>query len=338
MMKTFLIIIVLFLSGLINAEKIADLTEIAKPQNMAISNKKLYISEEATIYIYSLKDFTLIKKFGKSGEGPEEFKITPFGPPLVIFPVKNELIVSSDTKISYFTEEGQYIREIKVPPFQVWIPAKNMFVATGTKSAENNKVFLNVSLYDKNLNPVKELYCSDMRVGPTATFNFPINSFTFPPYDDKIYVVAGKEGFVIEVFNLKGDSLYHINKDYKKIPVSESYKELIFNKFKTDPGFSQFFEFFKQRISFKKYYPPVQDMMVDSDRIYIMTFIQKKNLNEFIIMDLKGKELKRKFAPLSLGYGSVFSSPIYTIYNHRFYTLIENIDEEVWELHQLDFK
>ena len=49
----------------VHAKKIATLEELIKPDIMFIGDDRMYITEGASIYIYSLKDYKLIKKFGK---------------------------------------------------------------------------------------------------------------------------------------------------------------------------------------------------------------------------------------------------------------------------------
>jgi uncharacterized protein YlbG (UPF0298 family) len=70
------------------------------------------VTQEATVFIYSLKDFKLVKKFGKAGEGPREFRILP-QLPLNIDARTDQIIVNSFGKVSYFTKQGEFIKEVK---------------------------------------------------------------------------------------------------------------------------------------------------------------------------------------------------------------------------------
>jgi hypothetical protein len=79
MRKFLLFFMVLLLITAAHGKKIAQLVELSRPQLMEVENDKLFVTEGVNIYIYSLKNFSLIKKFGKDGEGPREFKINPFG-------------------------------------------------------------------------------------------------------------------------------------------------------------------------------------------------------------------------------------------------------------------
>jgi hypothetical protein len=82
-------------------------------------------------------------------------------------------------------------------------------------------------------------------------------------------------------------------------------------------------------------------MFVQDDRIYIINFktqkgdIGDKDESECIVMDLKGNEQKRVFVPYQemLGMEYFYKSDIY---KGAFYVIVENEDEETWEIHKID--
>lgn len=336
--KIILLLIILLMVLYSHAKKIADLPDLMKPQIMDMSSDRLFISEGTTIYIYNLKDFSLVKKFGKPGEGPREFKVNPFGPPMIIAVINEKLYVSSDAKLSTFSLDGEFISERKVPPYRVFFPVGDKFLASGTAQGEDKKMYLNMGLYDKDLNLIKELYRSDMSIGPNFKWIFPNTDFSTLPYKDRVYVVVGKAGFTIDVFDLQGKKLYTIKKKYTPLKVPGDYKNKILSWFKTNPNFKQYYEFFTQRLSFKDQFPPIRGMLVESDRIYVVTYKQKNTLSEIVIMDLKGKELKKKYVPIAGIPGNMWDSPIFIIENQQYFTLLENDEDEVWELHQVNLK
>lgn len=340
MKRIVLFFMILSIFSAVRGEKITQLADLGRPQMIDVEEGRLYVTEGVNIHIYSLKDFSLVKKFGKAGEGPREFKINPVGGigQLVIAAYEGKLCVNSDTKLSYFSLDGEFIKEIKIPPFQVYFPVKDKFVASGTSEGEDQQIYLNIGLYDAGLKMIKELYRSDMAIGFSASFDFPINNFSYPVYKDRVYVVAGKEGFVIDIFDLQGDRLKRIQKKYTPLKVTESYRQQIMQWFQKSSQYKQFYELLKERITFKSHFGAVQNMMVENDRIYVFTFQKKDDLTELIIMDLKGEELARKYVPLTGIPGNMLEMPAYTIDNHYYYILIENEDEEVWELHRISLK
>lgn len=339
MEKRILFVLIVILLFSINipaaaANKTVVLPEIMKPQMIAPFGDKLYITEKFNIYIYSLKDFKLIKKFGKEGEGPREFIISPFGPGLIIYPIKDKLIVSSFGKMTYFTPTGEFIEEKKLSGFTVFSPAEHRFVGVGMKANEKNKNVLAVSLYDSGFQPLKDLYISDYEVGPGSVTSLPVSPFYPIPYKKKIYLVAGKEGFVFDVFDLDGKKLKRIQKKYKPQPVTADYKKRMEHWHKHESPTKEFPDLFK--ISFKSECPALRDAYVIDDRIYAITYKQEQGETECVIMDLEGKEIKRVYIPVP--ELKPMELPLYGIDSHRFYWLSENIDEEEWELHIRDIR
>jgi hypothetical protein len=332
MKKIVFIILFILISIFTHGKVITSFEELSKPQMMSISKDYLLVTEGPSIFVYSMKDFSLVKKFGQEGEGPREFKVSAFGVPMIAYFHKKNIFVSSDSKISYFTPTGEFIKEMRTPPFAVFRPFRDLYVATGSALNKDQQTVLTINLHNSKLEKIKKLYTSDVSVGPNASFNYPMNNFTYEPYKDKLYLVRGKEGFVIEVMSLEGKSLYTIKKDYEKIKVTREYKDKTFHNFKTNPNFKQFYDFFKQRIKFKDHYPAIQDVRVTDDRIHVITFKKKNKRTECIILDLKGKEIKRVYVPYPELYGMDYL-PEYDIFSKNFYILIENDDEEVWELH-----
>ncbi|MCP5106740.1 MAG: hypothetical protein GY950_25370 [bacterium] len=329
-----LLMLVLFMVP-VKAEKVATLHEIMKPDMITMGDDRLYITERTSIYIYSLKDYSLIKKFGKEGEGPKEFQIVPLGPPMLAYPYKGKIYVSSNAKISTFTGNGEFIKESKILPFQVYRPAgDNKFVFTATSPGEKNQTYLSVNLADENFQKIKELYVSDMTVGQTFSMSFPFSSFQFVAYKNRVYVVAGKEGFAIAVYDLKGTELYRVKKEEEQINVPSDYKKKTLDWFQKDPGYKQGWEYFKTRISFKDQYPAIQDMEVTDDMIYVLTYKQREGKTECIVMDLKGNEKKRLYVDVPEIVGMDFYAK-YGFYKKHYYTLVENADEETWELNKI---
>lgn len=316
----------------VQAKKLATLTDIMKPDMIAIGNERIYVSEGPSIFVYLLNDFKPVKKFGKPGEGPQEFRISPFGIPMIIFPLDDRLYVSSDAKLSVFTKDGEFIKESRIYPFSIFIPFGKKYIGSGTTNDDNKQMVLAINLYNEQFEKIKELYVSDMAVGPSAGFNFPQASFVYIPYKDKTYIVSGKEGFAIDAFDANGTKLSRIKKNYKEINVPEEYKNKTLDWFKTNPYYKQYWDYFKARITFKNQFPAIRYMLIADDRIYVLTYEKEKENTLCIILDLQGKELERVFLPFPENIGLDFSRR-FDIHNRTLYTFLENDENEAWELH-----
>lgn len=334
--KILLMVFVFIVSvSLLCGKQVAELKEVIKPDMVLTQNGKLYVLEKTSIFIYSLKNFRLIKKFGREGEGPMEFVARPFGPPMSLSFHSGQLVVNSNNKLSYFTPEGKYIKEEKAPPNAVFFKAKQGYLGVGAAVAEDNRVYICFRLFDQDFQNPKMLYQTEVSLAQGIEFIVPMNSLHyFPIYQDKIFIVAGGKGFVIDCFDYTGKKLFSIEKkDYKKIKVTDDYKKRTREWFKIHPTFGPIFDQIKDRIIFKEYFPAIKDISIGNDRLYVITNKMQKGLWECIVMDFKGKELKRTFVPLQEAEPYTYYPLLYSIENGKFYALIENQEDETWELH-----
>lgn len=337
-MKWMLIVWVGLMSLMANGP--VPLPQLTRPELIAVGNGLLYVLEGTTIHMYGLDDLKYRGKFGKEGEGPREIKKNPFGGPILIAPHKDQVFIASMAKLSVFGKNGDYVREHKVDMADSFYPFGDAFVCLSAyNGAETGgKTYMTLFLADKNLQKGKILYISDFEVGVNFRFEFPFNRFYPNMTDDKVFVIAGKEGFVIDVFDKTGSKLYRIEKQEPLISVPGDYQEKTERAFKKNPQFSGAWEFFKQRISYRKEFPAINDFAVDGDDLYVMTSRMNGPLErECIVMDLKGKEKKRIFLPIPEQYGFEFNS-IYTLRDGLFFQLQEEEDSETWMLHRLSLK
>lgn len=333
---SFLLSILLFALPLVG-QKVAELAKINKPTGIVIGNGNIYISEDTTIYIYDLKTYQYKDKFGKEGEGPGEMKQNPFGGPLLIIPADDRVYITSMGKFSIFDQDGKFLKEYKISPFTGGCyPFGDRFIMISSFRKGENKLVFAVFFADQDLKKdEKPIIITNFEIGQNAGFTFPF-TFFFPfPYQDKLYVAPAPEKFNIDVFDAKGKKINTIVKEYKPIRLPKEYRDKTLNWFKTSPAYKNFFNFFKERIKFRDFFPPVNGIVVMNDKIYVFTYVFKDDLRECIIMDLKGQELKRVFLPIERVYGFDFV-PKYTLDNDIFFILKEDVEEETWELHKIE--
>ncbi len=71
-----------------------------------------------------------------------------------------------------------------------------------------------------------------------------------------------------------------------------------------------------------------------NNRIYIHTYREKQNKSEFLILNFSGKIEKKLLLPGSTKLNlRINPASIFTFYNGKYYYLLENLDQEEWELH-----
>ena len=60
------------------ATLVASLPDILKPRMIAVDDDTIYITDQESLFVYSLSKFELVKRIGQKGKGPEEYVYTPY--------------------------------------------------------------------------------------------------------------------------------------------------------------------------------------------------------------------------------------------------------------------
>ncbi|MGD2092178.1 MAG: hypothetical protein PVH61_38770 [Candidatus Aminicenantes bacterium] len=246
MKRIYLLFFLLFVSSLVFAGQVIPLPGLLKPQRIYIDQEQCFITEGATIYIYSLKDFKLQKKFGKRGEGPGEFKESGEGIKLDFKP--DNIIVSSTGRISYFTRDGQFIKETTINPRRSEFQELGSGFVGRILLVEKKGVFFTVNLFDKNLKKGKELYRFKHPFFPRSN---PINpvflrTSTYYVYREKIFY--DDEDGIIHVLDSGGKELYSIRHQYEPVKVTDIHKKRYLMFWRTD--LRDEYDAFKERSNF----------------------------------------------------------------------------------------
>lgn len=335
MRRGVLVLLVLFLSCFGFAEKKATLFEVMNPNGLQVDDSQLYVSEAAAIYIYSLKDFKFVKKFGKQGEGPGEFAFHPRIQPTVDAS-GDELIINSFGKLSYFTKQGVFKKEFKVTPNNLLFqPLGNQFVAM-RQTFEKDKLYNTVNLYNADLKKVKEIYRVDSGLrGPGKGVKVLEKAFTFQVYENKI-LIPGETDDTVDVLDSNLKKMFTIKLDYKKLPVTKDFKDKVVNFFRISPQTKDLYERLLKPVTFPDYFPVIQLFLAADKKIYVVTWKRENEKSEFFIYDMKGTFLKKLSIPI------VFQNDLQpyplTFQNNKLYQLIENIDNEEWDLYVAEIK
>lgn len=329
-----LLLLTLALTVLGLGRQVVSLPDVLNPQDFSVHNNRVYVIEGAEISIYSLDDFRLVKRFGKRGEGPREFKPLPFSKSVKIsFPPGKVQVLSLD-RLSFFTYDGIFIDEQKMskvfqfPVFYIY-PLKNKYVIQELKTGENRSLWRVINIYSSNLKKEKELlrFLEDRN----QAHHLLKKTYSIRTFDDKIFVVASRD-FVIDVFDSRGEMNYTIKQNYFNLKLTDKRKEEILEGFKSNPGNRKFYPYVKNRLTFPGSFPAIKDFYVTNGKIYVLTYGRKANKSEFFILDLKGKLLKKVYLTLGsheAGDGAVLK----TIVDDKLYQLLENGEEEKWELY-----
>lgn len=328
------------LTSFVISAKIIPMPKIIKPGIIKVDGDDMVISEGASISIYSLKDLKLIKKFGKEGEGPQEFKLIMglFGLDINIYP--EYILVNSMGKISYFTRKGEFIKEKKTSPMGRMTPFQDKFVGTQIKVDQKRSVpKMEFDIYNSKGEKIKEICSHPLPIftGKGNSIFLDLLSQINPQYqttDDRI-IISGKPIFEIDVYDQEGNFLTSIKIDYIKQKLTADDKKELLAAYKRHPIYKTFWGAIEKAFKTPEYFPPFKTFFVSDQIVFVQTFKKKNGKSEFVLFDLKGKHLKTTFLPLV--YENIMTPYLYTIDGKKLYQLAENENEE-WDLRISEIK
>ncbi len=338
----------LIFSSLTIFAEIVPLPDLGKPNSITLDENQIYIADWGHILIYCLKDFHLKKKFGKRGEGPGEFFLNDmdnYGLRIIVEP--GYILVNSVSKISYFTKEGELIKEKRNTRGQQFFkPFGKKLIgydrAWDQKFHENKINYITINIYDPDsLEIEKEIFKKKFYTQKDSIEilelalklkNDTKRGIIYYPYGDKL-IIEG-ENNNIYILDSEGKKVAAVNiNDYRKIKITGEFKKKTFKYL--EKRLPTAFRGVKQKGAFPEYYP-YRYFTVSDNKIYVLTFNTSGGKSEFYIFDLQGKLIKRTMVPFADNeFLRVYP---YTIKNDKIYQLVDNEDTEEWELRIHDLR
>lgn len=337
-----------FTTHALYAEKKGVLRELLKPQMIKVYGDQLFVVEKHNFFIYSLKDLHLVKKVGKLGEGPGEFK-PDRSRTILISAFQDYILGESRNKIIWFSRAGKYIKELRKSPgiIQTLAVGKN-FAVLRILYGKNGKNFFAVSIYDAQMKEIKMIYKQPFFTYEDKVYIIPDGLF-FTIIEDKIYVDQSPEGFLIGVYDEMGEKVKEIRKEFTPVPVNAAHREEAFNDFLEIPSVQRMIKeqgraaainFAKQqKLTYPEFFPAIRYMLADQGKLYIKTYVEKQNKEQYLLMDTNGKLLKTYYLPKTKKVEFLVrmqgDKKYYTIHDNVFYYLknVEKDEDEIWELH-----
>lgn len=340
-MRFFLICLVLLVFMVpAHGKKIFPLPEVIKPFRVYVDEKNIYIGDGASILILSKKNGQLQKKFGKAGEGPQEFKLYPeFSPELDI---QEGILVNSVARISYFSKDGEFKWEKKSPGYarenfnRLW----DQKIIGQRIARDGDILFLTMSIYDLDFSNPRvfhrhEYYFQRTRYNPIQRGIYMSNFYVS---HGKIYVAGAIDSGQIHVYNREGKNIKVLRPPLEKVPFTEKDKQSWIDSFTSNDEYKRQYERLKNFFDYPEFFPLFQNFIVADNRIYIQTYKRNEKLgtNEFFVLNLDGTLIKKRWLPLVEFWD--FTPNPYTINEGRLYQVVEDPETEEWELHIISIK
>jgi hypothetical protein len=312
-------------------QQIVKIPDAFKPTQIHVTKDHMYIVDGVTVLIYALTNYQLIKRIGKEGEGPQEFKDAIYW----IYFRNNRMIVNSQAKISYFSLEGEFINEKRAfagSRAGDFCPIGNQFVAVQFL-AEKQTFYRTVNIYNSDLKKIKEIFRIREEFQPGKYMRAYSEPKTFTVYGDKIYVSFDND-LKITVFDEQGNEVFFIKKEYKRIAITKEHQQAAHLYFKTDGYYKKYYERIKPLLEFPSQLPALKTFTFSEDKLYVHTYNKKDKKTGFYVFTPTGKFLEELFLPI-IGEEE-FTYQLQTLYelkNGRLYQLVENEETEEWEVH-----
>jgi hypothetical protein len=313
----------------LKAEKLAVLPQVMQPNFIAITEQRVYVVEEsAKIHIFarSPKGIVFEKTFGQAGEGPGEFDWIH-----QMRPLKDHLEIPTQGKFARYTLDGKLIDEVKLPfrVFKNWIFRVGENYVARDWRFDNKETTATISLYAKDLKLIRELG-THAEAGGATKINLVAEYYSARVAGEKIFLVESGKATIVKIHDRDGVLEREVRLPLPPLKVTKALQEAIIKPFKEQPDMKSRWEAFSARLTFPDFTPGLDFFTVVDDKIITRTYQYRENAVEFVIFNLQGKELQRRFLPYT---GRLNNGCLFCFSGGRFYFLRENLDEETWELH-----
>ncbi|UCC39500.1 MAG: 6-bladed beta-propeller [Candidatus Aminicenantes bacterium] len=334
------------LSNLILEEEFVLDTEKDEMAELGITDMRGFdVNSEGDIYLFNspLRKGDMVYKFDREGNFIKSFLQRGQGPGEVQFP-SHQRITHQDNlpildvrqrKLCIFDKDGELLEETRL--------ASDIRIAGGSKCLplENGNYlirklsidpsfenyYLVLSLYNSEFEEIKELdkyHIPNWEKAHKVDMMFQISLWAVS--DGNIYVGNEKKGYEIRVYDLEGNLLRKIRKEYEPVDYPEEEKKAILDEEEGTPGEQEI----KKKLVFPEHYPPIQHLFLDDEgRLFVMTYEKGENPEEFMfdIFNPEGIFIGRKslrvFITLALMEPGGSTDVRVAMRNNRLYCLHE---------------
>jgi hypothetical protein len=333
------IICVTLLTALLSAAaeqstKTVVLPDLIRPRYVNVDNQRFYIvvsNMKITGYsIDSLKKTFEIKT--RKGKGPGEYVNVP-----MVVPHGEHIIIKTTNKIVYYSKKGKYLHEKKLKMTGVIEPLGEGYLFWYFAfSKEERSHFTLIEIQDSNQRRIKKIYkykAPKMNyISPGGShrgkFDLLREKLSTVVYKNHIYIADPSRGFFITVIDDKGRVIQEISKNYPRIKITDKDRERLIEKARYVNGYSeQTWKWIRQvnDLHCPEFFHDFEKVTVADDMIYVKTFKTQENKREFIILDLKGNEIKRVYLE---------QADMWVIRGGRYYFLSFSDEDEEWSLNR----
>lgn len=218
-----------------------------------------------------------ITAFGRMGQGPGELQMAMF--PIITSRGEVFILDQGQRKLFFFTKEGDFIKSIPQEiSTMALFPLENGSYLTVSAVFDPESDYIMqypFSLFGSDFKQIKELdsvkFPNYMKGRKQKAINL---GFFWSITKRNIFLGNEERGYEINVYDLEGNLVRKIRKDYRKVRIPDEYIE------EHSEGMG---EIWKQRTYFPEYFPPFQCAFVDDKgRLFVITNEKGSRPGEYI--------------------------------------------------------
>ncbi len=307
MLRKLLIVSLTLLAPLLISASGILLQDIVNPGNIVVGNSNIYITQDTDVFIFKKNTGELIKKFGKQGEGPGEFRKSPapWIPSLTIYLTPdNRLLINSMGKVSFFTASGEFISEHKVGGrLGRFMPLGKGYIKMTIERDGDTRVIA-ANLIDADFKKTSRLF-STLWPAQSGKKRNPVIMSQMTTLFDKYTCGKGvalpDEKGNFHIFNTEGKKILNFTPPYTRIKPDKAFQNSLDKFFSEDPRYKRPYTQDKNRglIELPSRLPEYRDYRIDENNVYVISNFRKDGKYEMLVYSLNGKMLKKTFIPLA---------------------------------------
>ncbi len=267
----------------LESEDLAKLSLINPVTYDIDSQGNIYILQQRTSENFIFKfdrNGNFETSLGRKGQGPGEIQF----PTSLSINNRDELVIidTSSRKLIILDRNGNYIKELRFKSKIYGVfPLQNgrylIYKSLAIPEAIDAQI-MGYILCDSELNEIREI---NRVIRPHLDKLEKINGigefYLFSISNDRIYFGKAEEGYEIWVYDLNGNLVRKIRKEYKPIPFSEEDEEIFMVRWERLP------DEIRKKVYFPKHFPPYQGGFADDEgQLFIMTLEKGKKPREYV--------------------------------------------------------